>query len=452
MAADALVRATHEAMLFAAVGLAVGGIDDLLIDLLWLGRSARRRMTVYRRFPRCTADRLPPPEAPGRIAVFIGAWHEARVIGAMLRAALDRYDHGDYRIYVGVYPNDPATQAAVRAVEDPRVVMVGGMLPGPTTKAECLNRLWQRLVADEAAEGRGFKCVVLHDAEDVVHPAELRIFDRLIERFDLVQLPVLPLVKRGSRLISGHYCDEFAYGHSVPLVVREALGAGVPSAGVGCAISRGAMARMDAAGGGRPFDENSLTEDYEIGLRLAGLGGRGIFVRMAAYQGGPPVAVRAYFPATFDTAVRQKTRWLTGIALAGWDRLGWQGGWAEAWMRLRDRRSILAALITAVAYLALILLALCTAIGRQPPVSAAFQALLWFNLATFFWRIGMRAWMVGRIYGLAEGLWSIARTVPANLIAMAAARRAVLGYLVVREGPPRWDKTRHHFPDELPCG
>ena len=450
----ALARVTHELMLFAAVGLAIGGADDMAIDLVWLVRAARRRMTIYRHHPRCTADTLPPPDRPGRLAVFIGAWREARVIGPMLRAALARYEHGDYRIYVGVYPNDPATRTAVTAVmaEDDRVRMVSGIVPGPTTKAECLNRVWRQMAADEAVEQRRFKAIVLHDAEDVVHPAELRLFDRLIERFDLVQLPVLPLIDRGSRFVSGHYCDEFAEAHGKQLVVREALGAGMPSAGVGCAISRGAMQRMAAAGRGRPFDEHSLTEDYEIGLRLARFGGRGVFVKMPATAGGPPVAVRAYFPATFETAVRQKTRWLTGIALAGWDRLGWGSGLAEAWMRLRDRRSIVAALVTAAAYLASHLLVACLGAGVEPGIGVVLGALLWLNFGLMAWRMAMRCFMVTRLYGVREGLISIPRIVPANMIAVAAAWRAVTGYLVVRDGPPRWDKTRHHFPRDLPCG
>lgn len=62
----------------------------------------------------------------------------------------------------------------------------------------------------EAAEGATFKAVVLHDAEDVVHSAELRLFDRLIERFDLVQLPVMPLIAPGRRGVSATYLDEFA--------------------------------------------------------------------------------------------------------------------------------------------------------------------------------------------------------------------------------------------------
>ena len=75
----------------------------------------------------------------------------------------------------------------------------------------------------------------------------MRLFDALIERFDLVQLPVLPLIDPGSRWIGGHYADEFAEAHGKELVVREAIGASLPSAGVGCAISRDALAALAEA-------------------------------------------------------------------------------------------------------------------------------------------------------------------------------------------------------------
>ena len=82
---------------------------------------------------------------------------------------------------------------------------------------------------------------MLHDAEDVVHRFELRIFDGLIDRAAVIQLPVLPLIDRQSRWIGGHYCDEFAEAHVKELVVREAVGAAIPLAGVGCAIERRAL-------------------------------------------------------------------------------------------------------------------------------------------------------------------------------------------------------------------
>lgn len=454
-----LIDATlHEVALFAAFGIAIGGADDLAMDLLWLVRAAFRRWTVYRRHAPASAATLPPPERPGRIAIFIGAWDEGAVIGAMLRHALDHVDHDDYRLFVGVYPNDPATRNAVAAVRrhhpaGHRVRMVDGALPGPTTKAECLNRLWAALLAEEAAERVRFKAIVLHDAEDVIHAQELRVFDRLIERFDLVQLPVMPLVVPGSPFVSGHYADEFAESHSKQLVIREALGAAVPSAGVGCAIGRDILARIADARGGPPFDADSLTEDYEIGLRIKELGGNGVFVRLAERDGRGLVAVRAYFPATIDAAVRQKTRWLVGIALAGWDRLGWRGGLAERWMRLRDRRAPLAALVTAAAYLALVLWAISAAWHgwrgtAPPPFGATFTLLCAINLGLLGWRLAMRWWMVRRVYGAREALRTPLRMVVGNIIAILAARRALFAYLRLRPGAPvRWDKTSHRFPD-----
>jgi adsorption protein B len=148
----------------------------------------------------------------GRIAVFVAAWDEAAVIGGMLSTALDRYDHDDYRIYVGAYPNDRETIDAVAAVaeRDARVRLVIGLRDGPTTKADCLNTVWHAMRRDDAREVVGTKAIVLHDAEDVVHAQELRVFDSLIDQYEVVQLPVLPLVHRGSRLVSGHYADEFA--------------------------------------------------------------------------------------------------------------------------------------------------------------------------------------------------------------------------------------------------
>ncbi|MDP8995166.1 MAG: glycosyltransferase [Pseudomonadota bacterium] len=299
---DFLLR---ETALFAAVGFLLLGASDLAVDLIWGARALRRRVAARGQPPPLTAADLPPPQAPGRIAVFVPAWDEAQVIARMLRHALSAFDAADLRLYVGCYPNDPATIAAVRTVEDPRLRLVLGPAPGPTSKADCLNRLWDAMREDEEAEGRRFKAVVLHDAEDVVHSAELRLFDRLIERFDLVQLPVLPLIDPRSRWIAGHYADEFAEAHGKELVVREAVGAALPSAGVGCAVARDALDRL-AEANGTPFDADSLTEDYELGLRLRACGGRAAFVRIAAAPGRPPVATREYFPTTLAAAVRRR--------------------------------------------------------------------------------------------------------------------------------------------------
>lgn len=450
--------AAHELLLFACAGFLLGGIDDLLIDLLWIGRTLWRRLTVYRRHPPMTLASLPPAERPGPIAVLVPCWDEAAVIGAMLDHAARAFGARDWTIFVGCYRNDPDGLAVVRAAAElePRIRPVPLGHDGPTTKADCLNGIWSALCSHETAHGR-FKAVLLHDAEDIVHSGELPIIDRLIERFDLVQLPVMPLVDRRSRWVSGHYIDEFAEAHGKQLVVREGLGAAVPAAGVGCGIARDMIDRIAVLHAGLPFDDASLTEDYELGLAVSRLGGRGVFVRLPAAPGKPPVAVRAHFPASLSAAVRQKARWMTGIALAGWDRLGWQGGFAERWMRLRDRRAPVAALILVAAYAGLLCHALALLIHAAggPPLPAPgtmLDLLLRVNAGLLIWRLAVRAAFVTQSHGWREGVRSVPRALVGNIIAMMAARRALASYVASLRGQAlRWDKTAHQFPESVPA-
>jgi adsorption protein B len=235
------------------------------------------------------------------------------------------------------------------------------------------------------------------------------------------------------------------------MAVREAIGAAVPSAGVGCAFSRAALSALADRQSGAPFDPASLTEDYEIGLRIAEMGGTAAFVRMSDGR-GDIICTREHFPETFQAAVKQKARWMIGISLSGWDRLGWHGGVAERWMRLRDRRAALAALILLAAYICLPLWGLIVAvqmltgqsIARMSPI---LEALIGFNAALMTWRLLIRALFVSAAYGWRQGLLSVPRTFMANLIAIFAARRALGMYVGLLRGAPLiWDKTRHRFP------
>lgn len=444
--------AARETLLFAATGLLIGGLDDLIVDLcLIVSRGiapSLRRGTIPRRL-----DQLPAPAATGRFAIFVAAWDEQAVIGRMLATAVAGIAHADYRLYVGVYPNDPGTIAAARAVAatDPRVRVIVGPRDGPTTKADCLNSLWTALAADAAEHP--VKAVVLHDAEDVVHPAELTVFDTLIERNAVVQLPVLPLIRPGS-LVSGHYADEFAYAHSVQQPVRAMLGAAMPLAGTGCAIATAMLAAIAAQRGGVPFDETSLTEDYELGLHIAARGGRSCFARVRDSWDGSLVAVRAYFPDTIPTATRQKARWMTGIALAGWDRTGWgrPHALADHWMRFRDRRAPVSVLVLAIAYAAILLWPLGTAVHWLTASPVADDRLAdWLLTATallLVWRLAMRVACTYRSYGWRQAGWSLPRFVVGNIIALIAAPRAIHRYItLLRGGPLVWDKTAHAFPE-----
>lgn len=449
---------TRELITVVAFAIVLSSIDDLLVDVAFLLRQARRWLNRRGSAPPPGAAELVSAD-PGWMAILVPAWDEADVIEAMLRDLTARLDYPRYTVFVGTYANDPATRAAAERVADSRIIGITVPRAGPTSKADCLNTLWRAVLAYETVVGMRFKAIVLHDAEDVVHRHELNVFDSLIPGKAMVQLPVVPLLDERSRWIAGHYADEFAEAHGKDILIREAIGAAVPSAGVACAIERDMMARIAEAGGGLPFDPACQVEDYELGLRVAALGGRGTFVRIPAAVDDPTVvATREHFPTSFEAAKRQKSRWLLGIALHGWDRLGWPGRWPDRLMLMRDRKSIITAMLTALAYLSLLAVVmlegiktLCPASITLPPLvepGSPLERLLLFNFAIFVWRLTMRAYFTGRTYGWQEALRSAPRAVTANFINFAAAMSALRRYIAITSGREAlwWDKTAHRFP------
>ena len=444
----------RELLLFASLCFLIGAVDDLLFDGLWVFHRMKRRLFVYSRYQRATVESLSHPASECRMAIFVPAWQEAPVIGAMLRRCLRQWSESEYRIYVGCYPNDPETVAAVAAASSgsEKVRLVICQRDGPTTKADCLNHLWDALCRDEIDEQGNYTAIILHDAEDIVHPEALRLFGHLIGKAALVQLPVIPRRAKGSRWIAGHYGDEFAELHGKQMVLREALGASIPSAGVGCAFAREALQKLSVQTQGKPFDANSMTEDYELGLHLTGGEERGIFARLQDRH-GQWVATQEFFPEKLEDAIKQKSRWMAGISLSGWDRLGWENSWRENWMRLRDRKASFAAIVLAIAYIAIILIGIllfAQLIGsyRLQPVSPFLRILLFLNGGFLLWRLVMKFYFVFTLYGLPEAVLSIPRTIVANLINIMAVWRALSQYVDQLAGhPAHWEKTSHFYPD-----
>jgi adsorption protein B len=438
----------HELLLFAGIFFLVGALDDFGVDCVWLWLKVTGRANVARIVRGEYAQR--PLAAP--IAVLIPAWHEAGVIGNTVAHMLRAWSQAGLTVYVGVYRNDPATlEAAMRGASwDARVRLVIHDCDGPTTKADCLNRIYEAMRDDERRAGQRYAGCVFHDAEDMVDPAALAVLSEAIARgVDFAQLPVEPIPQTARSWLGSHYCEEFAEAHGKGMVVRDALGAGLPAAGVGCAISRAALhrlcrRRLDM----KPFEPQSLTEDYELGLAIAEDGGVCRFLRVRG-DDGAMVATRAYFPSELGAIVRQKTRWVHGIALQGWDRTGWTGGLIERWMRARDRRGPLSAMVLCLGY---ILLALTAAIGlaitlgaqAYVPLSPLVEALLWTNLAFFAWRAALRFAFTARVYGLAEAGFAVLRIPMTNIIAIMSGWRAVRAYMrTLTGGPVQWDKTVH---------
>ena len=87
----------------------------------------------------------------------------------------------------------------------------------------------------------------------------------------------------------------------------------------------------------------------------------------------------------------------------------------------------------------------------MPPLPPFLLALIGVNIVLLLIRIAVRAAFVTQLYGWREGLRSAPRMLVGNIVAMAAARRALDRYIAMLRGAPTlWDKTAHQFPDQAP--
>jgi bacteriophage N4 adsorption protein B len=441
-----------------AIAMAISGVDDLLVDAMFVCRVLARRWQRRRRHTMQDISAR-APHAP--IAVLIPAWDESQIITDMLEATLARW-HGDtqLRLFVGWYINDPATGRAIAALaaQDRRIVPVVVPHNGPTTKADCLNFLWVAAQAYALERARPWCAFLLHDAEDLVSADEPNMIRHMIAARGkgFVQFPVIPVPVPGSALISGHYLDEFAEAHTKDMAVREWMGAPLPAAGVGCAFEAGALQRIATLRGGLPFNVESLTEDYELGLLISRTA-PAAFVRIASKPHEMLVATQEHFPDEFWRAVRQKSRWLTGISLSGWNRFGWSGSIAHRYWLLRDRKAIFAFYINASAYLIATIYVLLMLWQALDPLALHFDSdtmpgwvrtLLLCNGVLLLWRLLVRAACVLRMSGPAQALLSVPRSFVGNMINICAAFHALFRFTRarLRRRALSWDKTAHRYP------
>ena len=521
------------------VAFTIGGANDLFVDLYYWGRQLYRWLFKRHLIKPLTLDQLLSVEEKP-VAMMLPAWHEAGVIKNMLLNTINTIDYRHYFIFVGVYPNDPDTAREVDEVSQlfPQVVKVVNSKPGPTTKADNLNEIYRGLSEFEQAHGLKFQIVVLSDSEDVHHPLSFRLFNYLMPRFEMIQLPIIPLEIPWYSFVGGVYLDEFAEMHLKELLVREKIARVLPSAGTSTAFRRekleelateeaeeegvvmarelqemadggageasasaGAAVAPNGGGNGhgdgsriarndvpaarsdKPktgvlqiFNPKSLTEDYEIGIRLGKRGARQIiliqYVERIIYKkrllrrGVRPkkikelVATRAFFLTEFRKAMRQRARWVYGIAWQGLRNIGWEKNLKFNYALLRDRVAFFANFLYLFGYLLIIYVAVVAGVRRffrpdfvLPPLVGRGE--IWWQLGLvvmffFFWRLLMRFIFVYKVYGLEHALVTPIKMVVGNVLNIASSGLAMLWLIrALHTGREQgWIKTEHEFPAE----
>ncbi|MBN8529731.1 MAG: glycosyl transferase family protein [Caulobacterales bacterium] len=460
------------AVMVSAVLILISSMDDMIIDLAYWYRQIVGFFTFWKRPPKQAWLEKCPQK---RIAIMVPAWQESDVIANMVANTFKTFDYDRFHLFVGVYANDPDTRREVEKVRRlfPNVHRAEVPHDGPTSKADCLNWIVQNILLHEKRTGETFDVFLMHDAEDVVHPFGLKTVNWFIDDAAMIQMPVLSMDRKWTKLVACHYMDEFAEFHTKDLPVRSALSRMTPSAGVATAFHRLAMLALVEEKNGQPFNTDSLTEDYDVAHRLSALGYPSQFVRYHArvprqrkawfrkgevtYRRRELVATKEFFPDKFSTSVRQKARWMLGISLMGWQQLGWFGSAVNRYYLFRDRKALFTAPTGMFGYVIVaqvlgmwgISLIWPQALDLPPIIEKQWVwVVVGINFLFLVNRILHRAWFTLINHGLKHVWLTPVRIVTSNLISFGAFWRAMRQYLthLITGKPIAWDKTQHAYP------
>lgn len=430
------------------------GLDDLFIDLVaWFKGLKPNQVSSEQRKK---MDSLPQKS----LAVIVPCWQEDGIIQKMLEANAERVDYDNYKLFVGVYPNDPLTIAEVEAAAakyPDKVQAVVNFKNGPTSKGQILNYVVKQVLEMGENPGeRSFDAFHMQDSEDLMHPDILKLVNYQLEDYDFIQTPVYSFPLKFKHMVAGIYIDEFSESHTKDILVRNDLDAAVPSAGVGTCFNRKVVENL-IENHGSLFNPNSLTEDYELGLNSHYAGFKSKFA--CDYNESEDgerdfIATREYFPKGFHHSVKQKTRWTIGISLQGLRNIGWRGTMANRYFLLRDRKAIWINLAVIVGYLGFFaLIAFLLAYGRfpeyqNPTLETAFSFVLTVNIILMANRLFQRMFSVYRVYGSSAAMPVILRW-PLSCVVNGFASISAIYKTLMSKWTNRkiaWAKTKHESP------
>jgi len=430
-------------MLCTSALINLSSFDDAVIDFLAFGIA---------RLP--LARGPTSPTQVSTVGVFVANWGEEDVLERMVEGNLARIAMPTVSLYLGVYPNDTGTRDVAMALakkHPERVRVIVNTLPGPTSKGQMLNEMFRQVYsAPEPPD-----LAVLHDSEDVIDPRTFEVYAAYAADHDFIQVPVFSLSSAHRSLVAATYMDEFAERHTREMIVRNALGATIPSAGVGTCMTRRLVQHFVRVRD-NVLMTGCVTEDYILGVEAKRAGFKAAFAAISANErhGLDYVATREFFPRSLAASIKQKTRWVYGINFEATRKLGWAGDVWDRYFFLRDRKGAVTNFLPPVS---LFLLMMFLFGGADPSATLPeVRDLLSFsvsvNMGFLLLRYIVRVGACHRVYGIWDPVGIALRWPVALYVNMAAVWRAWKTYLGESEFGTRpivWSKTVHEIPEDF---
>ncbi len=355
---------------------------------------------------------------------------EAHLV-ADLVAALDRIDWPSDRLDIKliVEADDPATSQAARAwARGPPYEVIVVPSAAPHTKPKAL--------AFALPFARG-EFVTVYDAEDQPHPLQLReayaIFARSEPDLACLQSALTADGGEGG-MLARLFAIEYSALFDGLLPVLAALEMPLPLGGTSNHFRREAL---EEAGGWDPYN---VTEDADLGLRLARFGYRSATMDLPTLEEAP---------ASLKSWMRQRTRWFKGW-MQTWlvhtrhplrlmRELGWRGFLG---FNLIGTGLIVSALIYPV-YLLTVIVAATSPLdlwGDGGAIAAMVIGVNLFNLFAGYAAMTVLGTRTLELRGRGHEAWVLV-ALPIYWLLMSVASYRALVQLVLR--PHLWEKTPH---------
>ncbi len=429
--------------LTAAVALAPWTILNLVLGWILvanLATMALRFVAILARLrsgPQTVtgAPRLVDYKRLPKVSVLVPLWREARVADQLLAAlSAMEYPAPLLDIKLVLEEEDETTRAAIMRQQLPATIEVV-TVPRDTlrTKPRAMN------YALPFCRG---EIIGVYDAEDKPDPGQIRaVVQHLMEAPPEVACVqgFLDFYNTTDNWLSRCFTIEYAVWFRVLLMGVQRLGIPIPLGGTTVFFRRRALEEIGA------WDAHNVTEDADLGMRLARFGYRCEMIATTTLEEANCHGIRRW--------VGQRSRWLKGYAITWashmrrprqlWRDLGWRGFFGFQVLFLGGMTSYLALPLFWVLWTGAAGLAPSIWDHLPAPLMAAFFVSMLLGQAVMLTTAAVALRDSGRVRMLP---WLLTLPVYWPLGALAAYRAIV----EVFYAPFYWQKTEHglHLPDD----